>query len=95
LCRSQRRTVLVAGGAGSGKTTLIDALARVLALVANHMKSAHVRDLRRSRLRGFVEQPDFKDHLELHRLDCLSSHGLLADREQALALAGKRVAALS
>lgn len=56
---------------------------RVLALVANHMKFAHVRDMRRSRLRRFVEQPDFKDHLELHRLDCLSSHGLLDNHDFA------------
>ena len=55
----------------------------VLALVANHMKFAHVQDMRRSRLRRFVEQPDFKDHLELHRLDCLSSHGLLDNHDFA------------
>ena len=55
----------------------------VLALVANHMKFAHVRDMRRSRLRRFVEQPDFEDHLELHRLDCLSSHGLLDNHDFA------------
>lgn len=56
---------------------------RVLALVANHMKFAHVRDMRRSKLRRFVEQPDFDDHLELHRLDCLSSHGLLDNHDFA------------
>ncbi|MDE0106368.1 MAG: CCA tRNA nucleotidyltransferase [Bryobacterales bacterium] len=56
---------------------------RVLALVANHMKFAHVRDMRRSRLRRFVEQPDFDDHLELHRLDCVSSHGQLDNHEFA------------
>ncbi len=56
---------------------------QVLALVANHMKFAHVRDMRRSRLRRFVEQPDFEDHLELHRLDCLSSHGLLDNHDFA------------
>lgn len=50
---------------------------RVTALVANHMRFAHVRDMRRSKLRAFVERPDFKDHLELHRLDCVSSHGKL------------------
>ena len=50
---------------------------RVIALVANHMRFAHVRDMRRSKLRAFVEQPDFDDHLELHRLDCISSHGRL------------------
>lgn len=50
---------------------------RVTALVANHMRFAHVRDMRRSKLRAFVEQPHFDDHLELHRLDCISSHGRL------------------
>ena len=56
---------------------------RVLALVANHMKFAHVRDMRRSKLRRFVDQPDFDDHLELHRLDCVSSHGQLDNHEFA------------
>lgn len=50
---------------------------RVTALVANHMRFAHVRDMRRSKLRAFVERPDFDHHLELHRLDCVSSHGRL------------------
>ncbi len=49
----------------------------VKALVANHMRFAHVRGMRRSKLRAFVERRDFDDHLELHRLDCVSSHGLL------------------
>lgn len=49
----------------------------VTALVANHMRFAHVREMRRSKLRAFVEQPHFDYHLELHRLDCLSSHGRL------------------
>ena len=49
----------------------------VTALVANHMRFAHVQDMRRSKLRAFVERPDFRDHLELHRLDCVSSHGKL------------------
>ncbi|MCY4187855.1 MAG: HDIG domain-containing protein, partial [Bryobacterales bacterium] len=49
----------------------------VKALVANHMRFAHVREMRRSKLRAFVERRDFDDHLELHRLDCVSSHGLL------------------
>jgi len=56
---------------------------RVLSLVAIHMMFSHVRDMRRSRLRRFVEQPDFTDHLELHRLDCLSSHGLLDNHDFA------------
>ena len=49
----------------------------VTALVANHMRFAHVQDMRHSKLRAFVERPDFDDHLELHRLDCVSSHGKL------------------
>ena len=55
----------------------------VLALVSNHMRFAHVRDMRRSKLRKFVEQPRFDDHLELHRLDCVFSHGKLDNHEFA------------
>ena len=51
--------------------------ATVEALIANHMKFLHVTDMRPAKLRAFVTQPRFEDHLELHRLDCVSSHGNL------------------
>ena len=37
----------------------------------------NVQKMRPSRLKRFLRMPDFKLHLELHRLDCLASHGLL------------------
>ncbi len=51
--------------------------ARVLALVGNHMKFMDLRRMRPGKVRRFVEQAHFDDHLELHRLDCLASHGKL------------------
>ena len=51
--------------------------ARVLALVGNHMKFMDLRRMRPGKVRRFVEQEHFDDHLELHRLDCLASHGKL------------------
>ncbi len=47
----------------------------VVALVAQHMKFADVERMRMSTLKRFLRQPGFARHLELHRLDCLMSHG--------------------
>ena len=47
---------------------------RVVDLVKGHLKFIHVRDMRESTLKRFLRQDHFEDHLELHRLDCLSSH---------------------
>jgi poly(A) polymerase len=47
------------------------------ALIANHMKFRDVPVMRESTLKRFLRLPDFDQHLELHRLDCLSSHGHL------------------
>ncbi len=46
----------------------------VAALVREHLRFASVRDMRPSTLKRFLRLPDFGEHLELHRLDCLSSH---------------------
>jgi poly(A) polymerase len=45
------------------------------ALVANHMKFMEVPRMRESTLKRFLRLPDFEEHMQLHRLDCLSSHG--------------------
>jgi putative nucleotidyltransferase with HDIG domain len=45
------------------------------ALIANHMKFMEVPRMRESTLKRFMRQPDFEEHMQLHRLDCLSSHG--------------------
>lgn len=50
---------------------------QIQALVANHMKFKDAAQMRKSTLKRFVRQPRFDEHLELHRLDCLASHGQL------------------
>ncbi len=47
---------------------------QILALVANHMRFKDVEQMKASTLKRFVRLPHFEEHLELHRLDCLSSH---------------------
>ncbi|MEI8078024.1 MAG: HDIG domain-containing metalloprotein, partial [bacterium] len=47
----------------------------VSAMVASHMTFRDVRDMRPATLRRFLGGPHFADELELHRLDCLASHG--------------------
>jgi poly(A) polymerase len=54
-----------------------DDTAQIKALVANHMKFKDVSQMRQSTLKRFVRLPQFDEHLELHRLDCQSSHGKL------------------
>ena len=46
-------------------------------LVANHMRFKDVPQMRVATLKRFVRLSRFEEHLELHRLDCLSSHGSL------------------
>jgi len=57
---------------------------QVEALIANHMKFKDVPAMRESRLKRFLRMPKFEEHLELHRLDCLSSHGSLENYDFAL-----------
>ena len=47
---------------------------QVSALVANHMRFAEVKRMRESTLKRFMRLPQFGEHLEMHRLDCLASH---------------------
>jgi poly(A) polymerase len=54
-----------------------DDIDQIKALVANHMKFKDVAQMRTSTLKRFVRLPQFDQHLELHRLDCQSSHGKL------------------
>ncbi|HVY94135.1 MAG TPA: CCA tRNA nucleotidyltransferase [Bryobacteraceae bacterium] len=54
------------------------------ALIANHMKFKDVPAMRESRLKRFLRMPKFEEHLELHRLDCLSSHGSLENYDFAI-----------
>jgi poly(A) polymerase len=50
---------------------------QIEALVANHMRFKDVTAMRPATLKRFVRLPRFEEHLELHRLDCLASHGSL------------------
>jgi poly(A) polymerase len=48
---------------------------QILALIDNHMRFAHVQQMKESTFKRFVRMPGFDEHLQLHRIDCLSSHG--------------------
>ncbi|MDQ6678483.1 MAG: CCA tRNA nucleotidyltransferase [Acidobacteriota bacterium] len=50
---------------------------QVLSLIENHMKFKDVPRMRESTIKRFLRMPWFDEHLALHRLDCLSSHGSL------------------
>lgn len=54
-----------------------DARERVVELVAGHMRFLDVQRMKTSTLKRFLGQPGFEEHLELHRADCLASHGNL------------------
>jgi poly(A) polymerase len=51
---------------------------QILALVDNHMRFGQVQQMNESTFKRFVRLPQFDEHLQLHRMDCLSSHGNLA-----------------
>jgi len=56
---------------------------RIVALVREHMKFMEIRRMRTSTLKRFLRQDGFEEHLDLHRLDCLASHGKLGNWEFA------------
>ena len=56
---------------------------QAIALIANHMRFSHVHQMRESTLKRMLRLPAFSEHLELHRLDCSSSHGHLDNYEFA------------
>jgi tRNA nucleotidyltransferase/poly(A) polymerase len=56
---------------------------QAIALIANHMRFSHVHQMRESTLKRMLRLPAFEEHLELHRLDCSSSHGHLDNYEFA------------
>jgi poly(A) polymerase len=49
--------------------------------VRNHMRFAHVRCMRTAKLRRLLAEENFAVELELHRLDCMSSNGLMESWE--------------
>jgi poly(A) polymerase len=58
-------------------------IAQVEALVANHMRFKDLPNMRQSTLKRFLRTPEFLEHLELHRLDCVASNGRLESYELA------------
>ena len=51
---------------------------QILALIDHHMRFGQVMQMKESTLKRFLRLPGFEEHLELHRADCLSSHGELS-----------------
>ena len=49
----------------------------ICTLVAEHMRISHVRQMRPSTLMRLLREPHFPELLQLHRADCLASHGKL------------------
>lgn len=49
----------------------------VCELVGGHMRFCHIAEMREAKRRRLLQNPLFLLHLELHRLDCLGSHGKL------------------
>jgi len=50
---------------------------RVAELVRHHLRFKDFPQMRRSNQIRFLRMEGFSEHLELHRLDCLASHGML------------------
>lgn len=55
--------------------------AQIAALVANHLRFKDVPQMKPATLKRFVRLDRFEEHMELHRLDCLSSHRNLENYE--------------
>lgn len=52
---------------------------QVVALVRNHLRFKDAPRMRPSTFKRFISMEGFEEHLELHRLDCLASHGDLSN----------------
>jgi poly(A) polymerase len=57
--------------------------AQIAALVANHMRFSDVHRMKQSTLKRFFRMNNFEEHLALHRMDCMASHGHLDNWEFA------------
>jgi len=60
-----------------------DEMEQVEALVGNHMRFKDVHRMKDSTLKRFLRLPGFEEHLELHRLDAMSSNRNLENYELA------------
>lgn len=52
---------------------------KITQLVDRHMHFMNVRDMKTSTLKKFLSHPNIEEDLELHRADCLASHGDLSN----------------
>jgi poly(A) polymerase len=52
-----------------------DEIERIVLCVAEHMRFRHVQEMRTSKVKRLLARETFPDELELHRLDCVASHG--------------------
>ncbi len=55
--------------------------AAVNSVIGRHIHLANMQHMRKAKLRRWLQEEDFVLHLELHRLDCESSHRKLANYE--------------
>jgi poly(A) polymerase len=51
---------------------------QILSLIQHHMQFADMPRMKESTLKKFLRLPQFDEHLEQHRLDCMASHGDLS-----------------
>lgn len=49
----------------------------IAALVGNHMRFSMAKRMKLSKLKRLLAMPRFEEHVALHRLDCVASHGKL------------------
>ncbi len=50
---------------------------KIADIVVNHMRFIHATEMRVSKLKKMLQRETFLDELEMHRADCLASHGSL------------------
>jgi len=62
-----------------------DQIERIEALIANHMRFLNTGQMRESTMKRFLRTDNFAEHVELHRLDCLSSNGKLDSYKRVVA----------
>ena len=61
-----------------------DQIGQIEALIAHHMRFKDTGQMRESTVKRFLRMENFAEHLELHRLDCLSSNGRLDTYKRVL-----------
>ena len=58
-----------------------DQIEQITLCVGGHMRFQHVQSMRPSKLKRLLARPTYPVELELHRIDCLASHGKLDNYE--------------